>query len=228
MRRHIEPEILDHLAVDDPRAMQSRRDLRTVNAFMGHAGLVTRTLRALRPMPRYVVELGAGDGTLLLRVASRLGRPPMRIRAVLVDLHPSVSAETRTAFHALGWDIEARKSDVFDWLLRPQPESTDVIIANLFLHHFRDGDLSTLLTAASRQATHFVACEPRRSRTALAGAALLFLVGCNDVTRHDADISVRAGFRDREISALWPNEPGWHLAESRAGLFSHFFEAKRT
>ena len=46
MRRHIQPEILDELAVDDPRAIQSRRDLQKVNAFMGHTGMVTRALRA--------------------------------------------------------------------------------------------------------------------------------------------------------------------------------------
>ena len=227
MRRQIQPEILDRLPVDDPRAIQSRRDLRKINAFMGHAGLVTRAMRIARPLPRHVVELGTGDGTLLLRVARRLGRSHVRIRAVLVDRHPSVSAETLAAFRALGWEVEARQSDVFDWLLRPQPESADLMLANLFLHHFQDGDLATLFAAASRQAARFIACEPRRSRTALAGSGLLFLIGCNAVTRHDADISVRAGFRNRELSALWPNEPGWSLTESRAGLFSHFFEARR-
>src|SRR5512145_617924 len=104
MRRLIQPEILDRLAADDPRAIQSRRDLRKINAFMGHIGLVTRALGATRPMPRHIVELGAGDGTLLLRVARRLGRPQIRVRAVLVDFNPSVSAETRAAFQALGWD----------------------------------------------------------------------------------------------------------------------------
>jgi methyltransferase family protein len=227
MRREIQPEILDRLTVDDPRAIQSRRDLRKINAFMGHAGIVTRAMRTARPMPRHVVELGAGDGSLLLRVARRLGRSHVRIRAVLVDRHPSVSAETRAAFRALGWDVEAQQSDVFDWLLRPQPESAGLMLANLFLHHFHDGDLATLFASASRQASRFIACEPLRSRTALAGAALLFLIGCNKVTRHDADVSVRAGFRDRELSALWPNEPGWQLTESRAGLFTHFFDASR-
>ncbi len=227
MRRQIQPEILDHLPADDPRAIQSRRDLRKVNAFMGHAGVVTRALRGARSLPRHVVELGAGDGTLLLRVATRLGRPQVRVRAELVDRYPSLSVETRNAFHALGWDVEATESDVFEWLCRPHTERADVTLANLFLHHFQEGELSTLLTSVSRQTNRFVACEPLRSRTALAGASLLLLVGCNDVTRHDADISVRAGFDDREISALWPNEAGWHLTESRAGLFTHYFDARR-
>jgi hypothetical protein len=99
------------------------------------------------------------------------------------------------------------------------------MVANLFLHHFREKELAELLALASRQTSSFIACEPRRSHAALTGASLLRLLGCNDVTMHDADKSVRAGFRDAELSALWPPEPGWQLKEQRAGLFSHKFVA---
>jgi hypothetical protein len=227
MRREIRPEILDSLPAGNPHAIQSRRDLRKVNAFMGHAGVITRALQESRSLPRTIVELGAGDGSLLLKVARRLPRPQTRVRAVLVDFNPSVSADTCAAFRTLGWDIETRKSDVFEWLLRADVERADVTIANLFLHHFRDAELTTLFAAASRQTSRFVACEPRRSAASLAGASLLILIGCNTVTRHDATISVRAGFDDRELSALWPNEQGWKLTESRVGLFSHWFDAKQ-
>jgi len=226
MRRTVQPEILDRLPADDPAAIQSRRDLQKVNAFMGHARLVAREL-GRAAMPRHVVELGAGDGSLLLRVARRLGRTQTRVHAVLVDLRPTLSAETRAAFRALGWDVEARQADVFDWLSRPQVQSADVTLANLFLHHFGEPELSTLFAMLSRQTRRFVACEPLRSRTGLAGASLLVLLGCNNVTRHDANVSVRAGFRDGELSALWPDEPGWRLNESRAGPFTHFFAASR-
>jgi len=227
MRRAIQPEILDRLPADDPRAIQSRRDLQKINAFMGHVGVVTRALDTSRAFPRLVVELGAGDGSTLLKVAKRLGRPPARVRAVLVDFNPSVSDRTLAEFRAVGWEVETQKSDVFDWLLRTDVERADLTIANLFLHHFRDPELSTLLAAVSRQTNRFVACEPRRSTTSLAGASLLVLIGCNSVTRHDAKISVRAGFNDQELSALWPNEQGWRVTESSAGLFSHYFEANR-
>jgi len=227
VRRDVQPEILDRLPADDPRAIQSRRDLRKVNAFMGHAGLVARELRRGASMPQRLVELGAGDGTLLLRVAQRLGRPAARVRAVLVDASPSLGPDTRAAFEAAGWDVEAQQADVFDWLSRPGTEPADVMLANLFLHHFREPELSTLLAKISRQSRRFIACEPRRSPTALAGASLLVLIGCNEVTRHDGEISVRAGFRDHELSELWPNDAGWRLVESRAGLFTHFFAASR-
>jgi hypothetical protein len=226
MRRHVQPELLDELSADDPRAIQSRRDLQKLNTFMGHPGAVTRAIRAAPAVPRLVVELGTGDGTFLLRIAKRLGAQA-GMRALLVDRRPSVSAATHRGFKAAGWEIEICESDVFEWLCRPRAETADATVANLFLHHFREGELAHLLNLAAQQTKRFIACEPRRSRTALAGASLLRLIGCNDVTLHDADVSVRAGFRDRELTALWPPGGGWRITERRAGLFSHAFFAAR-
>jgi hypothetical protein len=225
-RRFIQPEILDELSVDDPRAIQSRRDLQKVNIVMGHTRTVIRAVRAAPAPPRLVVELGTGDGTFLLRVARRLG-VRTGTRALLVDRRPSVSAATREGFKKAGWDVEVCESDVFEWLCRSDAETADVTIANLFLHHFREGELAHLLNLSAQQTRRFIACEPRRSQAALAGASLLGLLGCNDVTIHDADVSVRAGFRDRELSVLWPPDAGWNVTERRAGLFSHAFIAER-
>jgi hypothetical protein len=63
----------------------------------------------------------------------------------------------------------------------------------------------------------------------LAGSHLLGLIGCNDVTRHDAVLSVHAGFRGTELSELWreAQPDGWTLRESAAGPFGHLFSASR-
>ncbi len=222
--RVIQPEILDSLDSADPRAIRSRRDLRRVNIAMGHPRMFARALHGTVGGSQ-LVELGSGDGTLLLSIAKRLGKQRNRVQAVLVDRKPSVSAQTRAAFDDTGWCIDIRESDVFDWLRRPNPVRSDVTIANLFLHHFRDPELTELLRRASEQTRRFIACEPRRSRSAVAGAALLRLMACNDVTLHDARVSVRAGFRGRELSALWPHDRVWRVNERRSGPFTHMFVA---
>ena len=69
----------DWLAADDPAAMRSRRDLQRVHRVMGTRGIVLRALRdatLARPAmraPLRVLELGAGDGSLMLGVARALG-----------------------------------------------------------------------------------------------------------------------------------------------------------
>jgi hypothetical protein len=225
--RTIEPEWLDELPPDDPRAIRSRRDLRRINRIMGHVGFFTRSLPIHfeeRP-PRRIVEIGTGDGTMLLSLAHRLAPSWPGVEVTLLDLHPVVSTQTTKALSALGWKSQIEAADVFDWATRD--ESVDVVIANLFLHHFPDDALSRLFHHFARRTRLLIACEPRRDALALATSRLVGLIGCNDVTRHDAVISVRAGFRDRELSGLWPSGPHWKLDEARAGLFSHGFVASR-
>jgi hypothetical protein len=221
-KRRVEPEWLDELPTQDPRAQRSRRDLARVNALMANARLVGRELPATA---RRIAEIGAGDGTFALRLARCL---PSRAGSsvALLDRQAITSPATCAAFARLGWEAEEVQADVFDWLRDPATRGFDAIVANLFLHHFECARLRELLALAARKAPLFVACEPRRSALALAGSRLLGFVGCNDVTRHDAVVSVRAGFRDGELAALWPAE-GWHVSERGRGLFSHVFTARR-
>ena len=96
------------------------------------------------------------------------------------------------------------------------------------LHHFEPPRLAKLLAHVAQAAPLFVACEPRRDRFALAGSRMLWAIGCNDVSRHDAVVSVHAGFNGRELSEAWPEPPAWTLHEQRIGLFTHGFVARRT
>jgi hypothetical protein len=102
-----------------------------------------------------------------------------------------------------------------------------IILANLFLHHFAEAPLLEMLRGIARVARVFIALEPRRSRFALAASKQLWAIGCNQVTRHDAPASVRAGFAGKELSRLWPANGDWHLEERQVGWFSHAFIARR-
>ncbi len=232
MRRVVEPEILDTLPPGDPHAIRSRADLRRLNSLMDHAGVLWRAFRRQhKATPSHarqlrLVDLGAGDGTLLLRLARAWCVPGMPVQVTLLDRQRLVSSATRRAFAALRWRVECVECDVFDWLKSPGPIA-DVMLANLFLHHSRDEPLATLLRLAAARTNLLLACEPRRSPLALTAARSLFLLGCNVVTRHDAVASVRAGFAGHELSALWPKAGDWALSEHSVGMFSHCFFARR-
>ncbi len=227
--RRVEPEWLDELAPTDPRAIRSRRDLRRVNSFMLQAGIMRRLLLSAcgDERPRFILELGGGDGSFILKVAQALARNWPGVRVTLLDRQPVVAKETREAFQALGWKLEVVTADVFAFLEAAAGTQADVVTANLFLHHFPDARLRRLLALAATIAPRIVACEPRRSAWSLGASRLLWAIGCNDVSRHDAAASVRAGFRGTELSALWPRQQGWRLSERPAGLFSHAFVARR-
>jgi hypothetical protein len=230
MQRCVEPEWLDQLAADDPQAAGSRRDLRRLNAWMGHAGLASCALRSVarNAPPSRLVELGGGDGTFLLGLSRRLAGQWPRMHATIVDRQVLVRPETRRALGELGWQLETVRTDVFDWLAQ-QPQRPDgAWVCNLFLHHFKREQLASLLGKVARRAQLFVALEPRRSRWCMTFSRLVGLIGCNSVTRHDAPASVRAGFAGCELSRLWPSQDHWRLLEGAAGLFSHRFAAQRS
>lgn len=222
--RLLEAEWLDELPPGDVRAIRSRADLRRVNAIMGNARLMVSPLREFLPRERTlrIADLGAGDGTVSLAVARRLRRA--RVRLTLVDRAPVVHGVTLERLEALGWHATIASADVFDFLAA-EGEPFDAIFVNLFLHHFDNERLARLLAAAAARTRLFVACEPRRSALALAGSRLLWALGCNDVTRHDAVASVRAGFAGQELSALWPPSRDWVIREKAAWPFSHVFSA---
>jgi len=276
MIRTLHPELLDTLPAHDASAIGSRRDLRRLNTLMGHARIIANSLKQIFPesTPARVLEIGAGDGQLLLRVAKRLHSslriesrnhsqpgseakfPPLQkgegrgeaqglpVRSAVanplprpaasapptdvlfIDLQNLLTDETKAKFAARNWLVRAVKADIFEWFSGASGK-TDVVLANLVLHHFTDAQLTLLFSEMADKTDAFIAVEPRRGSWPLFCASAVGLLGCNAVTRHDAPISVRAGFTGRELSALWPPGNEWETTERRVGLFSHLFVARR-
>ena len=225
MKRIVQPEILDTLPPDDPRAVRSRRDLRRINAWMGNHSIMADALEDnfSSHTPNQITELGAGDGNFLLQVAQMLSSRWPNTNVTLLDLQKIVSSETLASFSKLGWRAEVVIADIFDWAQR----SEEIVVANLFLHHFENEQLVKLFRQISERAKLFIAIEPRRAPLPLLFSRLLRVIACNDVTRHDATVSVRAGFSSADISVLWPDKSNWRLTERRTGLFSHLFIAQK-
>src|SRR5204862_7799085 len=73
-----------------------------------------------------------------------------------------------------------------------------------------------LLARVQCKARLFIACEPRRSRLSWLSSCLVGLAGCNAVTRHDAKVSVRAGFKGNELSQLWNSASNWFLRDRKS------------
>ena len=237
--RFVTAEILDGLPTHDESAQRSRRDLIRVHRAMGTRRIIVHALAASQlcahdDVPLRILEIGAGDGSLMCGVAHSLGSRWRNVELTLLDRLDLAEAPTIARLAALGWRVDSVVSDVLAWANAPDPITRssdnywDLIIANLFLHHFEGLQLTTLLCAIESRTDCFFACEPRRSWIAQLGSHLIGALGVNAVTRADAVTSVRAGFQRSEISTLWPhNGARWTFKEYAAGLFSHCFFAER-
>lgn len=227
MNRVVDPEILDQLKPQDPRAIRARRDLQRINWWMSNPRLIARSLLQAFPgmPPKRIVEIGTGDATNFLQVAEKLPWKNRPVELTLVDREPAVQSATLESFKRLGWSVQLITSDLFAWLEKEQP--SDCMVANLFLHHFTEGQLRMLFSGAAKQTRCFVACEPLRSQRVLLTCRLMPLIGIGEVALNDAFVSTRAGFRDRELSRMWPANDGWKIQEGNAGLGSHLFVARK-
>ena len=229
LERRVESEWLDDLPPTDPKAIASRRDLDRLNRIMGHARMIAEHLHSSfqSPAQRRLLEIGAGEGALMLRVARLLGPAWQRSTLVLLDKQVSSNDMVAAEFASLGWHAQFLQADVLELSRTELASEFHAILANLLLHHFSEHVLKGLLRALAARTSLFLAVEPRRTAGVLLASRLVSLLGCNAVTRHDAPVSVRAGFQGSELSKLWPASDEWRLTERPAGLFSHFFLAQR-
>lgn len=226
--RRVAPEELDSLGADDPAALRSRNDLSRLHFAMGTLSIMTRALGTeFNASPVRILELGAGDGSMALRFAQRHAPSRPNVSLTLLDRQPAVEEVTLRGLRKTGWSPSVATADVFDWLDRTTEDPWDIIVANLFMHHFEGDDLIRLLHAVANSTALFFCCEPRRSSISLFGSHLVGLIGAGAVTRKDAVLSVHAGFRGQELSAHWPRHRGWSLREYSAGLFSHCLLARK-
>lgn len=235
--RKVSREALDHLDPRDPAAQRARRDLARLHRIMGSAGLLARAWESMVPVwearaPLNVLELGAGDGSLLLHVARSLGPHWPPVNLTLLDRQRLVRPSMIRAYAELGWTVRLEVTDVMDWMetgLECMHRPWDLITTSLFLHHFEHDRLQHLLQSIAARTCRFVACEPHRHWFPLLSSHLVGALGVNAITRGDAVLSVHAGFQGHELSSLWPGQaPEWITQEFPGGLFCHCFSAHRT
>ncbi len=199
MSRIVEPEILDGLSPEDPAAIRSRRDLRLINKLMGGQEWILKQLAEMTDVTR-VVELGAGDGALSIRIKDQL--PECDV--VALDLVPRPDSVRK--------DIQWVSSSVLDY---HGYDAQSIIVANLFIHHLQEEELR-LLGEILKDVKCVLFAEPYRGDVALwMSKAMIPFV--NHVTQHDMVVSIRAGFCQGEIDGLLGTNHRWDEQRSLFG-----------
>lgn len=214
LSRLVTPELLDALSHDDPAAQRSRRELRLINIIMGNHRWLCRTLQEQGIRHKRVLELGAGDGALARQLWGKSLAMPAHWSAL--DLAPMPA----------DWPPEAtwHQGDLF---FMPKIPEADIIVSNLFLHHFQEEQLRDLGMRLPESCRVFIACEPARRRIhALQGWLLSTLVNLCPVTHHDMLVSIHAGFVGDELKrALGLHD--WQTKVSLTAFGAYHFLAWR-
>jgi SAM-dependent methyltransferase len=205
--RVIERELLDDLPPEQAR--NSLADLVRLNRdFGGYSSLQKLLDRATSPDESFsMLDVGSASGDMARRVAEL--RP--RARVTVLDYIPH---------HLHGAPSPRVAADAFQL---PFPaKSFDFVFSSLFLHHFTNERLATMLAgfrAVARRAVLAVDLERRMIPYYFVPATRAFL-RWDPITAHDAPVSVAAGFRAAELAQL-ARAAGFSQADVRTHGFAY-------
>jgi ubiquinone/menaquinone biosynthesis C-methylase UbiE len=161
--------------------------------------------------------VGTGAADIPIAISDWARRAEHRVEIVAIDLHP-VTVEAARKNVAARPEIRVVQADALKLMDQFSPASFDYVHAGMFLHHLQDIEALTVLRIMDRLATRgCIWNDLVRNFTGRLGAFALTLTAPPKV-RHDAIVSVAAGFARREAIELarragWQN-PCWrrHLA----------------
>jgi len=207
MPRVVNPEILDSLPDSSPLAQRIRRDIARFNRLMGNFRWICQQVDRIPMEKPHLLELAPGSGDLC---------------SELFHLRPQL--------HYLGIDLCRRPQHIpadARWVQRDLLDYTpnqpiDVVVGSLILHQFADDEIKRIADRWLPSANHLIFCEPSRRNHCIAGARLSRLIGMHPISVRDAVTSIRAGFREDELTQLLGisrNEWQIHVEESFLGAY---------
>jgi 2-polyprenyl-3-methyl-5-hydroxy-6-metoxy-1,4-benzoquinol methylase len=242
MQRRLTPELMDDPGVARDELGRSLGYIRWVNRRLGgSAALLKHLARWSRKWPRdravTVLDLATGSADIPVAVRRWGLARGFDIRITGVDLHETTLEFAREHVAAesardarIGEGITLERGDALRLTERFGAGSFDYVHASLFLHHLEDVEALTVLRIMDRVSrVGIVWNDLHRSRLHRALVEVI-LVGTPRIVRHDARVSVEAGFTQREVEAMarrvgaeyarYHRMPGWYrftLAGERPG-----------
>ncbi|WP_456428884.1 methyltransferase domain-containing protein [Rhodocaloribacter sp.] len=209
-RLHAE-ELMDDLSITDDRLLRALDELRWVNRLLGGYATTMRVLapylEARRGRAVRLLDLGAGVGDYAEHIVRWADRRGLDVSVTAVDANPvTVAHARRTLDRRLPPKLRARiHVAVEDALALPYADDAfDVVMAAMFMHHFRAEDAVSLVREMNRVARDGILVNDLH-RHPLAYYGILVparLLPVSPMFRHDAPVSVLRGFRRADLEAV--------------------------
>jgi len=202
-KRSVTPEWMDRADNSRHDLEGALKDIHKVNRFLRGSKILIDALRPCLEKQREgetltILDVGTGGADLpidIVRQTHSMGKR-VQITAVERDATTAAYAKSQTAAYP---EIDVQIADATR--LPYAPESFDVVIASLFLHHFDDEQAARLLRDFRALARRAVLINDLRRHLipwAFIGLAAR-VTGRHPMFRHDAPLSVLRGFTTTEL-----------------------------
>ncbi len=198
-------ELLDDFNCDELVAVESYRLMERVNRFLGGTGVVKRFVKEeraglLERRPLRVLDIGSGGCDIPLAVSRWAAARGIDVEFTCVEYNRHGADLTR---RKLADAADPKITFIEEDILSHQPnEPYDCAVASSFFHHYAD---EVILESVSRLRTFvrrsLLINDLLRSWTTYVGCWLV-AIGFPAGVWHDALLSVRRGFRPKELETL--------------------------
>jgi 2-polyprenyl-3-methyl-5-hydroxy-6-metoxy-1,4-benzoquinol methylase len=203
--------------MDDPRLDARRhiaalRGLAQINRVSRSVRIVWRPIAelagVLAPAPLRILDVATGAGDIPIALCGAARSAGIAIELHACDINPRALEHARGRAAETGVDVRFFQLDA---LAGPPPETYDVVVCSLFLHHLSEPDAVRLLRhlrAAARRS--LLVNDLRRCVFGeLAARIVPHVLTRSDVIHTDAVLSAQAAYTIREARGL-AEEAGLH------------------
>jgi hypothetical protein len=207
MRRVLTPEIMDDPGVAREDLETSLRYLRLINVRWGGAEALLRHLRSWSrrwPKDRAItlLDVATGSADLPLAAVALARSAGFDLRVTGVELHETTLdlARSHVGEHPeLASSITLERADARGLMDRFKPGAFDYVHAGLFLHHLPELEVLTVLRIMDRLARAGLVWNDLVRSRVCRWVVGLAVVGRPRIIKHDATVSVEAGFTKAEV-----------------------------
>ena len=211
------PEKMDEPGVPAAEIKKAVHELGLVNKFLGGYNVIIDALEKinLNGKPKKILDIGSGGGDVLREISGWAKRKNKNVELTGIDRNPlmtSYASNTSSAYS----NITFKTFNVWDEQLKN--EKYDIVINNLFCHHFDDDELVKLVKLMNELSSgHIIINDIQRHWFAY--YSIKYITGLFSKTylvKYDAPLSV--------ARSLTKNE--WKTILHKAGIRNYSIEWK--
>lgn len=198
-------ELMDDFSIGGDLLRDTLDKLENINRWLGGNLMTVKALKkVLKNHPKeqelIIADIGCGHGDILRDVAKFGRKNGYKMKLIGMDANPTAIAyadELSTEFPELSFKTEDIFSEAF------KNRKFDVVLATLFLHHFKEAQLASFLGNTLKQTKiGIVVNDLHRHKLAYYLFMLLSVFIKNNMIIEDGLTSVLRGFKRNELAHI--------------------------